>query len=446
MCGIFGCISLKEKKKFNYTLFATLGIHNDSRGGDSCGIFIDGKSEYGVDKEKYFSDFFLGSKLLEETEEYNIALGHCRKASPGMAVSRDKAQPIVLRNAKTGDPLFVLIHNGTIYNYKELAEKYIPKVEITDDMTDTQVMARIFYYSGYECLSEYIGGSVFVIVDYRQPSPRVLMFKGASKKYKSSTTITEERPLFISQGEDDLVFSSLDDFLPAFRPSIEVETITENHLIEYKEDKLQIVKKYDRSNSTQEKPVKVFSTSYNRSDYGTGWGGIYTGGRSYSRASIHFEEKSNLYTADGTLLHGSRHVDKYGWCENYPTISSKEIWFFRGVVLKGKDCFRLLEEYQKKTKQSIKDFFEKNQNLIRLLSVDGLYFKNGSLVMSTNIYNYQLYTGRLKDLFGHYVYFYDSGKFIKKEYEYNSDSDKFKFLVPSDRKIIDITKLKKKLC
>ena len=155
MCGIFGHISLEKKKKFNFPLFATLGIHNDTRGGDSCGIFIDGKSEYGTTAiNKYFSDFFLDSTILGETKEFNIALGHCRKASPGMGLEPDKAQPVVLRNSKTDETRFVMIHNGTIYNYEELAKKYIPEVNIKG-LSDSQVMARIFFYKGYDCLSEY---------------------------------------------------------------------------------------------------------------------------------------------------------------------------------------------------------------------------------------------------------------------------------------------------
>ena len=68
------------------------------------------------------------------------------------------------------------------------------------------------------------------------------MFKGASRKTNvPNSVITEERPLYISLGKDDLVFSSVDDFLPAFRPNIEVKTIRENTLLQYKEGKLWVV-------------------------------------------------------------------------------------------------------------------------------------------------------------------------------------------------------------
>ena len=43
MCGIWGII-YKEPHQLNKVLFNSLGVLNDTRGGDSCGIFIDGKT------------------------------------------------------------------------------------------------------------------------------------------------------------------------------------------------------------------------------------------------------------------------------------------------------------------------------------------------------------------------------------------------------------------
>ena len=60
MCGIAGIIN-KTPRNFDYSTFCTLGISNDTRGGDSCGIFIYGKYECVVIDDKFFSYFFLGS-------------------------------------------------------------------------------------------------------------------------------------------------------------------------------------------------------------------------------------------------------------------------------------------------------------------------------------------------------------------------------------------------
>ena len=195
MCGIAGILNLKPKK-LDYATFTSMGILNDERGGDACGIFIDGDVDYGtaVD-DRHFRDYFTKSTVLKEARDkkVNIALVHCRKASVG-GVAPEKAQPVVLKDAK-GNVRFVMIHNGTVHNYEALAKKYIPDVKI-DGLTDSQVLARIFYYKGYECLSEYNGGAAFVTVDYRQPTPLVLMWRGASKKTDVSKEVTEERPLW----------------------------------------------------------------------------------------------------------------------------------------------------------------------------------------------------------------------------------------------------------
>lgn len=438
MCGIFGHISLEKRKKFNFSLFATLGINNDIRGGDSCGIFIDGKSEYGTSiSNKYFSDFFLDSTILRETKEFNIAIGHCRKASPGMGLDPEKAQPVVLKNPKTEETRFVMIHNGTIYNYKELAKKYIPNVDI-NGLSDSQVMARIFFYKGYDCLSEYYGGSVFFIVDYRQPKPQVLLFKGVSKKTNFQTSqITEERPLYISLGKDDLVFSSIDSFLPAFRPKIEVKTIPGNTLLQYKEGKLWEVKKYDRSSVSQQKQLPVITCEENY------WGNITV--KSFSRTYIIYDENKNIYKSSEIPVHGLKHVERYGFCEKEPTKKTKEYWFFHGIPLKDKECFKFLEEYQKKTKKNTDEFVKKYQNLIRLLSIDRLYFKNGLLVISTSVINYKVYTGKVRNLFGSNIFTYYKGKFISREYDKESNEIELKTLLDS-KNIYDITKLRKKLC
>ena len=39
MCGIAGIIN-KTPREFDYSTFCTLGIANDARGGDSCGVFM----------------------------------------------------------------------------------------------------------------------------------------------------------------------------------------------------------------------------------------------------------------------------------------------------------------------------------------------------------------------------------------------------------------------
>ena len=57
MCGIAGIIST-EPTKFNINHFNILGTLNDERGGDSCGIFIDKKYQYGIKDTKQLTIYF----------------------------------------------------------------------------------------------------------------------------------------------------------------------------------------------------------------------------------------------------------------------------------------------------------------------------------------------------------------------------------------------------
>lgn len=348
MCGIFGVINNKTSR-FNKTAFNILGINNDSRGGDSCGIFIDGEVEYGVNKEKLYADFFENSELLNKTKKCKIALGHCRKASVG-AININTAQPVVLRN-DNDEVEFVVIHNGTIYNYKELAEKYIPNVNITG-LTDSQVMARIFYHCGYDVLEEYYGGAVFVIVDYREETPKVLMWKGASKQTNASSTILDERPLYFIETNEGIMFSSISTYLPVFSKG-PVYVVNSNSLLSVEADDIYLEKEYSRDKVTQSSyyPKKVDVTHYYSRHYGY---------NDYDEADVFyshdFEENNKktttsskkvkltdcgLYELNGELLHGRYCIDTKGCVYDKCDDKNKatKLWFWEGVLLYGETEF-----------------------------------------------------------------------------------------------------------
>ena len=206
MCGLYGIIN-REKTTFRRDVFTILGIANDRRGGDSCGVFIDGEVEYGIGKNALFEDFFWNSKLINNTEKCQIVLGHDRKASVG-AVTVEKAHPILIKNNK-GEVDFVLIHNGTLHNYESLAKKYIPDIDCSK-YSDSQVLALILYHKGFDVLSEYNGGAAFVAVDYRSGKPVTYLFKGASKNNQVIiTTIITKKITVKKKLKKDLYISLL---------------------------------------------------------------------------------------------------------------------------------------------------------------------------------------------------------------------------------------------
>lgn len=340
MCGIFGMISKKEKP-FNKRAFCTMGVRNDSRGGDSCGIFIDGYSEYGVDKQKEFINFFKDSTLLDVTTECKVALGHCRKASVGK-VSLETAQPVVLYNEKD-EADFVVIHNGTIYNYQELAKKYIPEINI-EGLTDSQVMARIFYHKGYDCLDEYYGGAVFVVHDYR--INQSLVFKGHSRKYINSANAEEERPLFYCWHNGRFIFSSIHETLYAFYYEEDVYSLPHNKLLVIKGNKIKVVKEYNRENVTQSKPIATYTQPniFGGSEY-SGYYNSYFKNDTYCFRAKH--DGTNYIDEEKEAMHGVYYVSAWGYV--YPNKKKAEPWlqevgFFNGKMLKHPKAFALINK------------------------------------------------------------------------------------------------------
>lgn len=391
MCGIFGIIN-KKQQSFDYQTFCTLGIDNDTRGGDSCGIFIDGEVEYGVDKEKLFDNFFLKSKLLNETKKAQIAIGHCRKASVGV-INRENAQPVVIKDSNNNIE-FVLIHNGTILNYKELAKKYIPNINISN-MTDSKVMCNIFYYAGYDVLGEYIGAGAFVIIDYRSGRPEVRMFRGESKLYSYSNTTTEERPLFFTTKGDSLYFSSISRFLYTIDTEDDVYTLKTNNLCVMVNGSLKIEKQYDRKNIIQkETSVYAYNYGYNYNAVDNYYNQQYNNlAWDASKCNTTKEEKkiiAAIYVKPDmlgryyyinkcgvkTFCHGVLLLNEFGRVVENEKDGTR-FWFYLGTMLYNKSCFdffiKLKKEYEIKSDIEFYDMFAGD---IQAYSPDP-YFKDG---------------------------------------------------------------------
>lgn len=351
MCGIYGIVNT-ALSDFDKTAFEVLGIDNDSRGGDSCGIFIDGLYEYGVKDLKLFSNFFKTSEVLKKTSKCIVAFGHDRKASVG-PINEQAAQPVVI--TKNGIIEYVLMHNGTIYNYKELAKKYIPKVDIKG-FTDSQVMAHIFYHAGYDVLSEYIGAGVFAIIDYRKKNTQVLFFKGASKLDEYSKKASDERPFYYTEQNGQVMFSSIPTYLKVFHQDSELWTLPTNTLCIFKKGKLYVKKEYSRDNCTQ-KPKYNAGTAMTYYD-GYGWreyddyygnynnriaGSNSTKNNTYTKSYIRCDTDF-IFSIDNKRLHGEYEITSYGSIIEDPIYNSRKFYFWCGILLHNGECFDALQQ------------------------------------------------------------------------------------------------------
>lgn len=389
MCGIFGMISRKTKP-FNKRAFCTMGVANDSRGGDSCGVFIDGLVEYGVDKQKKFINFFRDSLVLDTITECKVALGHCRKASVGK-VSLETAQPVIIYNDENTID-YVLIHNGTIHNYKELAQKYIPDVNI-EGLTDSQVMARIFYYKGYDCLDEYNGGSVFVIHDYR--INKSLVFKGHSKKYTYSANEEEERPLFYCWHNGRFCFSSIFDTLYAFYYDETIYSLPHNKLMVVRGDKLKVVKEYKREKCIQSKQTTFKTIGSGIINWDEDLYSSYYGNNNNLNYEVKFDGIKYI-DKDKKPMHGVFYMSTYGYI--YPNQKTGTNWlhkvaFYQGQLLKHPDAFNLIDKYFKEAQNKITPNV---QTLINMLDFNPhtedclqyYWYDDGTLMIPTGLWKW----------------------------------------------------------
>lgn len=442
MCGIFGILS-KKSKKFDYPTFCTLGVANDARGGDSVGVFIDGKSQYGVDNNKLFRNYITSKDcILGGIKKSKIALGHCRKASVG-AINEKTAQPVIIKG-ENGNPEFVVIHNGTIHNFEELAKKHIPEIDITG-MTDSQVMAHIFYHKGYDVLSEYNGGAVFVITDYRKEVPTTYMWKGVSKEHSYSVKESEERPLYLvtDQEDNELVFSSIPGFLLALRPGSELYTLKDNILCKFDEKNgFGEVKLYSRKNQCQKSQYPKYSSVIgNSNNYSSWWDYEYDYNKGASSSKNNRDNKSidtsrtgsyeykfivdnpNFrYTNRSVYLHGRHFITEWGKIEDRKNKANYEIWFFRGVPLKSRKYFRILYRLETRYRGNNSKFFEENENLIYYLSLHGVYRdKDKVIVRASSPKENTPFTGRIQLIGDLKCTTYVNGRVGGCSYESNHD-------------------------
>ena len=213
MCGIAAWAG-ENPKHFNKYKFDILGIFNDSRGGDSCGISTDGEIYYGLTtSDKKYKDFLVEKNYLVP-KKIPIVIAHTRKSSVG-TINTHNAHPFGFGiNEKYDSFEFIGCHNGTLYNYEELAREFNVSVNDNDSngvfkrrKIDSEVFLEIIYKNqNFKVLSKYNGGAA--IVFYNTLEPNVLYaFHGESSTY-SNTKPEEERPLFYYQEKSNSVYIS----------------------------------------------------------------------------------------------------------------------------------------------------------------------------------------------------------------------------------------------
>lgn len=365
MCGISGYVG----NNFNKYKFNILGLYNDTRGGDSCGIFVNNNADisvhYGHDKTKLYKNFVESGELKDvNLESPNFALLHCRKASVG-GISLETAQPVVIRDAN-GEVVFSMIHNGTLINYRELADKYDVDFLLTE--TDSQIFCKTVFKAGYNVLSEYDGAGAFVFWDKRDGNSTIKLFKGASLFFQDDNNLYIERPLFAIKQKNSYWFSSIEESLSFINDNNgTIENIKSNVLFTIKNGNIVSEVPIDRSKRKQTEKLQVnwekqrklnvqpkIYNVYNHYDDYDGWpdynNDSYYRNQNYKtpnytkldeiKAPLYSQKNKIIFDVDGfyrlggVLCDGPIEATPAGFTD-ISTVQKKMYYFISGVLMKS---------------------------------------------------------------------------------------------------------------
>lgn len=261
-CGLFGAAS-DDVSKININKLKILGIFNDTRGGHSCGMSIDGDIIIGTHKNKLFKDFITEFDIAGPST-LPVVLGHTRFATGGQH-NEDNAHPFGF--GSNGDYFnFIGTHNGSLHNEEDLAEEYgidttvktpgvhNSKIMNTRFKIDSEILLEIIYKKGFKVLEKYEGGAALAMYNTKKPNT-IYLYHGSSPKVANSQHAIEERPLFYYQESENVVYySSLRSSLEAINDTNgEINEFEHNIVYEIKRGNVASAKKHkiDRSKATQ---------------------------------------------------------------------------------------------------------------------------------------------------------------------------------------------------
>ena len=288
-CGIFAFVGRDPKKHFSWEKFNILGIFNDDRGGDACGIEFNNAVTHihGTGYVRY-KNAVIEKEIVCKGLPNGHILGHTRKASSGG--NKEKyIQPYVIykndpinkslayhdtdyrawsKERSKGEVLFAGVHNGTLYNEDDLAKEYNIK---DNGYNDTQILFNILFKGHYNVLSKYQGAASLIWHDYY--TEITYIFRGESSTYNTSNIATEERPLYYMECDKyNYYFSSVKDSLIfASNGSGKINEVPANTLMKIKDGEIIAKEEIDRSKAFQKEYVSTYNSNnryYSVGSYG----------------------------------------------------------------------------------------------------------------------------------------------------------------------------------
>lgn len=377
MCGIFGWHG-NNPRTYNPYKIAILGLLNDSRGGDGCGLSVNGQIQKSAGKIEKFSEFLseeVYNFLLSNKE--NTVLGHARKTSVGLS-NLQNTHPFGHGEYKDGYEV-ILTHNGTIHNYTDLAQKYEIDIE---GGTDSYMLSK-FLHEDFDkflkVLSEYNGAAA--IAAYDRVKNVFIVFKGESKKWESAQTTEEERPLhLVYVNKSNFYYSSEEKHLIAAGfPKEKIINLKTNTVFVFQNGNLISKYEVDRSKVIQNKVYKSSVAIVPRNNYG--------------QSSIEFTNNKGAYSQeDYDDYYYEAYGSYYGQHQSYVEKNKENQWDkYRskskdeGFTTKTVD--NMMSSY-KKIEEGKQIYFHKNRYYIAggLIANGYCYLDNSGKVLPYSIY------------------------------------------------------------
>tara|TARA_R110000851_G_scaffold150897_2_gene291887 strand:- start:43831 stop:45894 length:2064 start_codon:yes stop_codon:yes gene_type:complete len=274
-CGNFGWTG-DDVKKFNMDKFNILGIMNEDRGKNSCGVYVDGKlykgDDIGVNNIALYGDMMKTLKF-PSPKKFPVIMGHTRAASRGGIKSVENTHPFIFKTP-AGDN-FVGAHNGTLDNHTFLADRY--DIEKTDDnnrlKVDSEILLEILSQTSennknVRVLQEYKGRAALVMFNEKEPD-EMWFWRGKSKQHEyASAKAEEERPLHIYMPETGSMYWS-SEIRPLEMIANKKHTDDDCKILSFKTNVLYKIKGgvISESSSIDRENNKKFATTYEYNTY-----------------------------------------------------------------------------------------------------------------------------------------------------------------------------------
>ena len=251
-CGLAGFYP-KPGKQGDLNKIFMMGIMNEERGTDNCGITIGNERFSGLKNLTKARDFInVRRNTIEQVPLRNKPIiFHTRKSNFGCAVESN-VHPFVLEQDNS---YFVLAHNGVLRQEHELKSKYFKDIPYSEFGIDSHYLLHGLALSHYgdvdrhEFLKAYKGDAALLFYT----NDTFYVWKGGNNN-------VEERPLYYIETPDGWYFCSIDSTLMILWndefPVIEVDN---NQLITFRKIKGRV--KIQREIIVRETPKVIHNTA-----------------------------------------------------------------------------------------------------------------------------------------------------------------------------------------